>query len=176
MRNKDFLDFLLCRIDRVPLEATNRIKSYVRLSLRPARYLWKFYGANLFGGFLTLLICPQYGFGPYGGPEGFFHYIMSFGPVWCGLFCAGIFFTGANVLSLAVSSPVEREWINNHKSSVILPWITVLFFLGMLVEGIATPSLHRHQNILYYASWYFGSLLLTFATILYADKGKRTQS
>lgn len=169
MRNKDLLDFLLSNKDRVPLETTNRVMSYISLSLNPARYLWKFYAANLLGGLLTLIICPQYGFWPYGGPEGFFHYIMSFGPVWCGLFCAGVFFTGANILSIAVSSPIEREWVHNHKASVILPWITVLLFLGMLAESLATPGTHRHQDASFYVSWYTGALLLTSATI-YADK------
>lgn len=127
-------------------------------SLNPKPVLIKFYASNLLGGLITLLICPQYGYGPM---NSFFHYIMDYGPVWCGIFCAGIFFIGANTASMFILKKTELEWIATHKMSVLASWVSFLFFFGMLAKYYAPGHMH-HTSVSHYMSWYVSALMITF--------------
>ena len=93
----------------VPRPFYHQTLTYIQMSLRPQKVLFKFYLLNIIGAMATLVICPQYGFGPFGGELGFVHQIMAMGPVWCGVFCSVIFFAGGNLLSYFLLNPVQRK-------------------------------------------------------------------
>ena len=162
--NDELRAFLSSR-EEPPLDLSRKVLAYVHLAFYPGKFLMKFYLANFLGGLLTLFFCPQYGVGPYGGFEGLFHFVMSFGPVICGLFCAGFYFLGANGLSLMISDKIEREWVRRHRYAIMTPWISFLFFLGMLIQHLSPLTLHAHHSSIFYASWLVGAFIVSFYSL-----------
>lgn len=155
----DLRDFLEGR-ETVPSDVYNKTLSYLLVCLNPRKTLFKFYSTNLLGALLTVSICPQYGFGPLGGETGALNYIMDFGPVWCGIFCASFFMAGGNLFSLLFLKNHEREWISGNSMKVLLPWISLIFFIGMIAKYYAPGEMH-HNTVTYHFSWYFSALFLS---------------
>ena len=150
--------------EQVPAALAQRTLSYLLICTNPGTTLIKFYSSNLMGALLTLAFCPQYGFGPLGGDNGLLHYVMHFGPVWCGLFCSFVFIAGANFFSLLCLKPNELKWISGRFLKVVTPWISFLFFIAMFLKVFA-PSPPHHDTISYYLSWYVGALVLSLAMV-----------
>lgn len=159
----DFNDFLSGG-EQVPASVSEKTLAYILVCLNPKRTLAKFYFSNVFGGITTVAVCPQYGFGPIGGEAGVLHYVMSFGPIWCGIFCASVFTAGANFFSLIFLKDEEKEWISRHSARVLVPWITLIFFVGMIGKYYAPGELH-HNTVSYHVSWYSMALVLSFAMV-----------
>ena len=157
---KDFLE----GAEEVPQRLYTQTLKLASLSLNPTNMLIKFYLLNFLGALLTISICPQYGLGPIGGEMGIIKTIMNLGPVWCGVFCATIFFSGGNILSLIFLDKFEKDWVSRHKFSVIIPYISFVFMLGMGARSWFDGHIH-HDGVLYYSSWVFTGLLLSI--ILY---------
>lgn len=166
--NNDLKDFLEGS-EAVPSKVYKATLNYLLVCLSPRKTLFKFYFTNLFGALLTIAICPQYGFGPIGGESGVLNYIMDFGPVWCGVFCASVFMAGGNFFSLIFLKAHERQWISDHSSKVIFPWISLVFFVGMIAKYYAPSELH-HNTVTYHLSWYFTALLLSIIIVKNAYK------
>lgn len=156
--DNDFKEFLEGN-QQIPQRLYNRTLEYTLHSLNPKKLLTKFYVSHFLGGLLTLFICPQYGYGPMSDS---LHYIMSFGAIWCGIFCAGVFFVGANTLSMLLLSKTELEWIANHKVTVLGTWVTFLFFFGMLAKYYAPAEMH-YSSASHYMSWYLSALAISFS-------------
>lgn len=157
--NNDLKDFLEGR-EAVPPEVYNKTLNYLLVCLSPRKTLFKFYATNLLGALLTISVCPQYGFGPIGGESGFLNYIMDFGPIWCGLFCASVFMAGGHFFSLLFLKSHEREWISGRTLRVLFPWVSLLFFIGMIGKYYAPAELH-HNTVTYHLSWYLSALLVS---------------
>ncbi len=154
--NHDFKDFIESNT-KVPAGVYSDTLKYADLSLNRTTLLTKFYLTNLLGALLTLTICPQYGIGPLGSETGFIQSIMNLGPVWCGLFCSVVFFTGGNLLAFICLSRIERKWISSHESSVLTPYIAILFSIGMVARKVFSGHIH-HDVFSYYASWLVGAI------------------
>jgi hypothetical protein len=169
--NNDLKDFIESS-EAVPSAVYNRTLKYLEVSLNPKPLLLKFYCLNLIGALLTVTICPQYGFGPMGGELGFISSIMHMGPIWCGLFCATIFFAGGNILSYLFLNSFERNWIMKHKYGVILPYISLTFFAGMVLKQIAPGEIH-HNVLSFYMSWFFGAILISMSFYQLLSKDAR---
>jgi len=147
----DFSDFLSSE-EKVSPEVYARTLDYLKLYQSPKKVLFKFYITHFFGAMLTLIACPQYGFGPLGGELGLLHYIMDFGPAWCGVFCASVFMAGGYLASTIFLSPLEEKWIMAHKFKVTFPWISSLFFLGMIGKYYA-PGDISHYTVSFHFTW-----------------------
>jgi hypothetical protein len=158
--NDDFIDFVNGS-EKVPSGVNERTLKYVLLTLNPKRMLLKFYSANLFGALITLVICPQFGFGPLGGEEGILGYIMDFGPIMCGIFCALIFFVAGSLSSLFFLKQYEKQWISDHKFSVVTPWVSMIFFMAIILKYYAPNPLH-HNTVSFHFSWYLTALLASY--------------
>lgn len=169
MKN-ELLEFLISN-ETVPQSLSSKITTYVSIDLHPKKFLFKFYSANFLGGMVTLFLCPQFGFGS-SQHTGIFHYVLSFGPVWCGIFCAGVFFIGASIFSLLMLNSGGREWVYEHKISVLTPWISFVFFTGMLLKDYAPSQIH-HANSTFYTSWYITGLILSLSLYKLAEKFKK---
>ena len=167
---KEFLEFIISN-EGVPQTLNRKIVTYLSIELHPKMFLIKFYTANFLGGMITLFLCPQFGFGS-SQHSGIFHYVLSYGPVWCGIFCAGIFFIGAGLFSLLILNSGGREWVYRHKISVIIPWISFVFFSGMLLQDYAPSKMH-HANLTFYSSWYISGLVLSLVLYKLAAKIKK---
>jgi len=78
--------------------------------------------------------------------------IMNSGPVWCGMFCATIFFSGGNLMSLFFLDKAERNWIGRHKFNVMVPYISFIFMMGMGIRNLSVGHIH-HDVVSFYMSW-----------------------
>lgn len=137
-----------------------------QMSLNPKPLLVKFFTLNLLGALATLIICPQYGFGPFGFETAFVNVIMSYGPVVCGIFCASIFFLGGHLLAYLFLSDLERKWVMKHEYALVIPYVSFIFMLGMGLKNIFPGHIH-HDVFSYYGSWLvtaFGISILVLKT------------
>ncbi len=89
----DFEKFMQSESKPVPVTISKHLLQVVKKSLHPSAALVfrKLMGVHLISGFLTLLVCPQYGIGPLGGGDGIMHFVMGYGYTACALFCGSIF-------------------------------------------------------------------------------------
>lgn len=157
--NNDLKDFIESD-EKVPAALYAETMKLTQLSLNPKPLLLKFFTLNLIGAFATLAICPQYGFGPFAFSAGITNVIMSYGPVVCGIFCASIFFLGGHALSYAFMNSAERKWVVKHGYSMIIPYVSFLFMLGMGLKTIAPGHIH-HDVFSFYGSWLITGLLIS---------------
>lgn len=157
--NHDFKDFIEGS-ETVPEKRFQETLSYIQVSMVSKGLLVKFYILNLTGALLTLFVCPQYGIGPFGGELGIVNNIMNMGPVWCGLFCGAAFFTGGNLLSFLFLKKAERSWLFNHKYGVIIPYIALVFVVGMFVKNLNLGHFH-HDTPTFHMSWLVGGFAIT---------------
>lgn len=169
--NHDLKDFLEGR-ETVPREVYDKTLKYLLICFSPRKTLFKFYTTNLMGALLTVSLCPQYGFGPIGGESGALNYIMDFGPIWCGIFCASVFMAGGNFISLIFLKSHEREWISGHSLRVLFPWVSLLFFIGMIAKYYAPGELH-HNSVTYHVTWYVSAFVFS---LFFMKRGYRRRA
>lgn len=111
----------------------------------------------LFAGFsLSLIVCPQFGFGLPEG-HGISHFFWMIGPWACALFC-GLFLFLCSTLSVAlVLNKFERHYFYQKTQSFFLgiPAILWMFFMVMPETSYVSVS--------YSLSWLLGVMLMWFA-------------
>lgn len=163
----DFSDFLSSE-ENVPASLYESTLKYIEICHNPKKALSKFYVTNIFGALVTVLVCPQYGFGPVGGELGVLHYIMDFGPMWCGIFCASVFMAGANLSSMIFLSSFEQRWIMSHKYRITFPWVSALFFLGMIGKYYA-PNDISHYTVSFHLAWFVTATLLSILFLRFGE-------
>lgn len=155
--NNDLKDFIESH-EEVPSSLYVETLKLTQISLNPKKLLLKFFSLNIIGAFATLTICPQYGFGPFAFNILITNVIMSYGPIICGIFCASIFFLAGHSLTYTFLNSTERKWVFRHSYSMVIPYVSFLFMLGMGLKSIAPGHIH-HDLPSYYGSW----LLTAFA-------------
>jgi hypothetical protein len=159
MVNNDLNEFMNSQ-EKVPTALYAETLKLTQVSLNPKPLLLKFFSLNILGGFGTLAICPQYGFGPFAFSAGIMNVIMSYGPVVCGVFCASIFFLGGHLLSFAFLDRAERKWVSRHGYAMIIPYVSFIFMLGMGLKSISPGHIH-HDVISYYGSWFVTAVAIS---------------
>lgn len=163
----DLSDFLSSE-EKVPAHIYHSTLKYIGVCQKPGPAILKFYFSNLAGALMTLAVCPQFGFGPMGGENGVLNYVMDFGPVWCGFFCASVFMTGGHLFSFFLLKEYEFKWVSNHKYLVSLPWISSLFFIGMIGKYYV-PGDISHYDLTFHVSWFAAAIT---SSIVYLKIGR----
>jgi uncharacterized integral membrane protein len=155
--NNDFGDFINGS-GPVPERLKTETQDVLLVSLRPKRTVLKFYSLQAIGMFLTLFICPQYGFysdGSYIVED----FIMKYGSIFCGLLCGLVFFSGGFLLSSLFMKRSEMKWVIWHRYSVIIPFNLALFFIMISTKGIAEDYSHAYTAT-YDVMWFLSSFLV----------------
>ena len=156
--NKDFLKPNSSN-EQIPPKLFEDTKDILFISFNPKRTIAKFYFLQVVGMFLTLFICPQYGFyseGKYLVTE----MIMDYGSVFCGFFCSSFFFLGGLVLVSIFMKQAELKWVVRKELALIIPFILLIFFVMVSSKGMAVP------NDLHFDSFHFDLVWLTTAFIV----------
>lgn len=147
--------------EQIPPKLFEETKDLLFISFNPKRTIAKFYFLQVVGMFLTLFICPQYGFyseGNYIITE----IIMDYGPVFCGFFCSSFFFLGGLSLVSIFMKKVELKWVLRKQLILIIPFVLLIFFTMVSSKGMAI------SNDLHFDSIYFDLVWLTTAfTIMF---------
>lgn len=158
--------------NKIPARLYAETLELSKLALNPMPLILKFFSLNFLGAILTLVICPQYGFGPLAYSSFFMNVIMSYGPVVCGIFCASIFFVGGHGLSYLFLKSSERKWIVRHGFAMMIPYVSFLFMLGMGLKSVAPGHLH-HDVIPYHSSWILTALAISILFLKILSPQKR---
>lgn len=156
--NDDFLKTSSSN-EQIPPNLFEDTKDLLFISFNPKRTIAKFYFLQVVGMFLTLFICPQYGFyseGKYLITE----MIMDYGPVFCGFFCSSFFFLGGLVLVSIFMRKAELKWVLRKQLILIVPFVLFIFFAMVSSKGIAI------SKDLHFDSFYFDLVWLTTAFII----------
>lgn len=147
--------------EQIPPKLFEETKDLLFISFNPKRTIAKFYFLQVVGMFLTLFICPQYGFyseGNYIITE----IIMDYGPVFCGFFCSSFFFLGGLSLVSIFMKKVELKWVLRKQLILIIPFVLLIFLTMVSSKGMAI------SNDLHFDSIHFDLVWLTTAfTIMF---------
>lgn len=169
--SKDLKDFLE-NAEAVPNMLYAETLKLAQISLHPLPLVLKFFSFNLLGALATLVICPQYGFGPFVFNNVIMNVMMSYGPVVCGIFCASVFFLGGHALTYVFLTRPERNWIVRHGFVMIIPYVSFLFMLGMGLKSIAPGHIH-HDVFSYYGSWLITAFAISILFLKFLGTQKR---
>ena len=98
----------------------NEIHNEVRsgLKLFPFYVFSKILSIHVVVGFLTLLICPQFGVGPLGKESALSLFFMTYGPLACAFLCGGLFLGSSSLVLSIVLKPGELLYLNQHKFGI----------------------------------------------------------
>lgn len=109
---------------------------------------------SLTAGFLiSLIVCPQFGFGVPSG-HGVFHFFWVISPLLCAVVC-GIVLYLSGILTLALTlNKFERLWFF-HKTRGGAIFLPVILWSGFMM----LPKTH-HFSLSYSLFWFIGFLLL----------------
>lgn len=108
----------------------------------------------LFAGFaLSLIVCPQFGFGLPEG-HGISHVFWMINPMICALFCGLFLFLCANISLVFVLNKYERQYFYQKTSNAFfaLPAIMWMFFMVMPETSFVSVG--------YTVSWLLGAILM----------------
>lgn len=139
---KDLKAFLDSEEIAPPRALSQSVLSRVSLALNPssAFVLKKLLAIHLVTGLLSLLICPQFGFGPIGGGHGIMSFVMQLGDWVCAAFCGAFFLGSTALVSLFVLKPEEARVV--HRAALWqFPLITVFSFAALMGARGMTASL-----------------------------------
>lgn len=158
----EFIEFLKDK-EKVPKLLNDETKELLLITSDPKRTVLKFYLLQLFGMFLTLFICPQYGIRSMGflGIAGF---IMDKGPVVCALFCSFVLFSGGLLFSFLFLKRSEMKWIFLRKLILIVPFNSTVFFLLMLTKDMVIDE-HKIHGVSFDLTWMLTSLVVAFGML-----------
>jgi hypothetical protein len=154
----DFLEFIT-ESKKVPDNLFTETRELVRVSLKPKYTVAKFYALQVLGMFLTLFICPQYGFQSVGF-SGIADWVMEKGVFVCAIYCSSIFFAGGLAVSYIFLTKGEFNWIYRNRLSLIIPFNSVVFFLMMLTKDMALENHALFHGNTFNITWIFTSFLV----------------
>lgn len=119
-----------------PSQVTQGILTSVRAELNPAfgHVLVKFAALTVGAAAVTLLFCPQLGFGPLWFDLGLQHLVMRFGSGACAAFCGSLFLATSIFLSAWLLRPEERRVVAAHQL-VTLSTVCAILFAALMVLG-----------------------------------------
>lgn len=111
--NEEFQQFLQTEEVNVPLSLKSSVLEEVKEALNPSPLLVfrQLLFVHLFAGSVTLVFCPQFGIGPFGGMDGLMSVVMQYGTWACALYCGSIFMALTAITGYLVLGSVQRRVI-----------------------------------------------------------------
>lgn len=156
--NQEFLSFLKDK-EPVPSQLYRDTKEVILICLNPSYTIAKFYLLQIVGMFLSLIICPQYGFYPvYFGHLTEFLFLLN--PIACAFLCSTIFFGAGLALNFYFLKRAEALWLSRHKIALILPFNTIVFFMMMMTKKFTVDSHITHNGPAFDLTWFLSSMLV----------------
>jgi hypothetical protein len=154
----EFHEFVASDAVQPPRELSAEILSKVHADLNPATWLVlsKLAFIHVLVGAFTLLVCPQFGVGAFGG-MGLMHVFMRFGETVCTLACGAFFLGSSTLVGSLIMRPEEVKIARAKKiaSVLLLSGISVGAFICTGAEMIANLAL----------LWALGSMTGGIATL-----------
>lgn len=156
----EFQEFVASEEIQPSKDLSAKILSKVHTDLNPAMWsvISKLGIIHILIGAMTLLVCPQFGIGAFGG-MGLMHIFMRFGETVCTLACGAFFLGSSTLVGSFVLRPEEVKVARKNKligvlllSSIsvgvfictganIVASLALIWALGSVIGGIATLEL-----------------------------------
>lgn len=173
--NCEYQEFVDSEGEPVPYHLHNFTREYVKISLHPGMTILKFFTLQLLGMTGTLFLCPQYGISFGQDHNTIIMLVMRFGPVVCGAFCAGIFFSGGALLNFLFLTGVEARWLKDNSFGLIIFFNTLIFVLMMISKNLELAHMH-FQDMSFDIMWVICSFLIMILGFRYFESGLRARS
>lgn len=147
----DYQSFLTATPENVPSTVQNELFNKISKDLSPAilNVSIKFGVLQAVGIFLSLLVCPQFGFGPFGGTKGLMSVYMLAGSYACAIFCGATFLCFSSLLSSLILTIDENRKVFSTKLFLAPFILSVIFASAMVIKG--------EETFTYASLWIFGS-------------------
>ena len=151
---KQFKEFMSAETVAPPLELSRTLISKVRDDLDPN--IWwifgKIVGIGACVGTLSLLICPQFG---YGSDIGIMRFFMQLGPLACRTFCGAFFMASCMFCSAVTLSQEEQRKVQTNR------WLlsTSLSLLALAIFSCTSPVTFEAAGLLWFLGATIGGLL-----------------
>lgn len=153
-----------------PSDLAAKVLKQNQETINPNSYLlsFKYLGLFITSIFLSLYICPQRGFVVFRNSFPFFHNILHYSEVLCGLYCGAVFFSTTHVLTFFLLSRFERIKIIRKISYLPLMVLSAFFGLTMFSSSADTGL-----GFTYSITWITVVLFLYFIfNNLYSNKNQ----
>lgn len=159
----DFLEFQNSGA-KVPVGLHSEALDYMKVSLNPKKTILRFYTLQLFGMFLTLFVCPQYGFSSIGF-HGISSWVMNLGQIPCAVFCSTVMFLGGIIVSYSFLRKSQIRWISNNSLLLVIPFNSLVFMIMMLTKNNSLDHHSASHSSVYDIIWLVTSFMVTFLAI-----------
>jgi small basic protein len=136
----DYESFLKMSSETPPLNIQSSLFKTVSQDLNPpfSKLSLKFGVLQTVGIFFSLLVCPQFGFGPLGGEQGLMAFYMLAGSYACAVFCGATFLCFSSLLSSLLLTIDETRKIIKTKIFITPFLFSIIFALAMVIKGQET--------------------------------------
>lgn len=115
-------------------------------------------------GFLTLLICPQFGISPLGKETWLSEVFMSYGPWVCAFLCGGLFLSSSTLAMLFALKPGEVQYLNQHRFGILSGLALGSLVLFFLINK-SLPEMHAMLSLETALVWLGSGLLFAFLAL-----------
>jgi hypothetical protein len=162
----EFVEFQTDPGSSPPVALALQIRREIEQNLEPTPTAALFQGFSLHAvsGAVTLLFCPQFGIGPFGGGKGLMGFVEAYGHLVCGLFCGAFFMSLTAVLMPVVLDRPVRKVLSRHPLAMAGLWTLSSLFALLLVALMARGEVpHLHAEFL--VAWILAASLSAYAGI-----------
>lgn len=129
------------------------------LALRPAHLLAKLFLIHLVVGSLSLVFCPQFGIGPFGGGDGLTHWVMRWGGSVCALLCGAIFLGSSGLVASLLLHSWELRALRRHLLGYYSAMAGISAGLLLLLGSLFQSSAHHPLSAPFLATWLAAAIL-----------------
>lgn len=168
--DKEYIDFVNSET-ALPASAEKDILRTQLALLKPAKSIWIASSIQLLSCLLTLLFCPQFGYGAVIWGKEFTHHILHHSPLLCGAYC-GFVYLGMSSLVTGLVMPRPSLLVLNE-----LKVVRVSVAMAMIMAIIAVSkvsSTFTYESLTYLVAW-FGAGLLSFTMMHTCTRVLRTR-
>lgn len=155
MKDKELLEFLSSG-EKVPTHLLKMSQKDISLSFHSQSIITKFIGFQILGGLISLMFCPQFGVGFFGGGHGITHELKMIGDWACALFCGSLFLSVGTILSLLTMKGEELWWIWKRKKNYLV-FIPAFCWAVLMLLNLSLKL--PHESLSYHLTWISAAIM-----------------
>jgi len=156
MIKNEYQEFVHAQSMQPSLLLESRLKQRLKLIKSPWPVFFKLTCIHLVSGFLSLLVCPQFGINPLGGAHGLMHWTMAYGPLFCAFVCGALFFSLTACMVALFVRGAQRQLIKQHQL-----WqfslLAVLSYAGLMLVSSVLSAVS--VSLFFSVFWILGAVV-----------------
>ncbi|MEN9723512.1 MAG: hypothetical protein RJB38_1498 [Pseudomonadota bacterium] len=160
-RHDTLNDFLETSAISPPSSVFQALRPQVLADLKPSwrRILAKTLAIHLLVATASMIVCPQFGLGPFGGDAGLLHWVRDWSPLACAAICGASFMLGTGWVTAIFLSPEEKRTFHQRGLLIWTSLSALSWSIFMLFTSNHPPQRIHHLHA--HRSWIDWSSLLS---------------